>query len=93
MSAKENPPNLTCFAPKFMASSLPLDGVKFELGVILVGAILLLVLHQHITASATLQFLLLSGYGLSGAAWIIVRARRAMGKVLLSQRRCGHGSE
>jgi hypothetical protein len=93
MSAKENPSKLTCFAPKFMGSHSPLDGIKFELGVILVGAILLLVLQQRITASLTLQFLLLSGYGLAGAVWIILRARRAMGRALRNQRRYGRDAE
>lgn len=93
MSAKENPPKLTCFEPKFRVSSLLLDGIKFELGVILMGAILLLVLQQRITASLALQFLLLSGYGLAGAVWIILRARRAMGTALPSHRRYGHGAE
>ena len=93
MSAKENPPKLTCFAPKLMDFHSPLEGIKFELGVILVGAILLLVVQQRITASLTLQFLLLSGYGLAGAVWIILRARRAMGRALRSQRRCGREAE
>lgn len=93
MSAKENPLKLTCFAPKFMVSTPPLDGIKFELGVILVGAILLLVVQERITASLALQFLLLSGYGLAGAVWIILRARRAMSRALLSQQRYGHGSQ
>lgn len=93
MSAKKTPSKLACFAPKFMGSYSPLDGIKLELGVILAAGILLLVLEQHITASLPLQFLLLSGYGMSGAVWIILRARRAMGRALLSQRRDERGSE
>ncbi len=62
----------------FTVSPSPLNGVKFELAVVLVLGLLLLLAHGRLTGSLLWQFLLLGGYGLLGMIWIIYRARQVL---------------
>ena len=63
-------------AKTFTVAPSPFNTVKFELGVILILGILLVLVQSRITSSPTLQFLLVSVYGLLGMVWIVVRTRR-----------------
>jgi len=56
----------------------PLNPVKLELGLLLVGGLLLLLLHPRLVEGAGGQILLLVGYGLAAAAWLVWRARRVL---------------
>ena len=60
----------------------PLNPVKLELGVIVLGGLLLLLLQQRIVSELWLQVLLLLGYGFLGAAWVVVRTRRVLRRTL-----------
>ncbi len=64
----------------------PLNGVKFELGVILLVGVILLLVVGRLVADAGTQLLLLAGYGVLGMVWLIVRTRRVLRRRLEEKR-------
>jgi thiol:disulfide interchange protein len=53
-----------------------LNEVKLELGVILLAGTVLWLAADSITANVATQLLILLGYGMSAAAWLVFRTRR-----------------
>ncbi len=62
----------------FGVAASPFNGVKMELGIILLLGFILWLAADSITASVVTQLLLLVGYGVAGAAWLIFRTRRVI---------------
>jgi hypothetical protein len=60
--------------------SSPLNGVKLELGIILLIGLLLLLVQERITDSLRFQFLLLTAYGVAAMLWIVWRTRRVVAR-------------
>lgn len=54
----------------------PLNGVKLELGFILLAGIVLWLAADSITADVATQLLILLGFAVSAAAWLVWRTRR-----------------
>jgi len=65
----------------FGVAPSPLNGVKLELGIALFVGGLLWLAVDSITADLADQLLLLGGYGLVAALWLVLRVRRAVGAV------------
>lgn len=65
----------------FTVAASPLNTVKFELGAILSLGVLVWLLHGWFASSVALQFVLLTGYGLVGMLWVVLRARRILHNV------------
>lgn len=63
---------------RFSVEPSPFNGVKLELGVILVAGGLLAALHARLAGGAPAQFALLGGYGVAGMLWILLRTRRVL---------------
>ena len=76
-----------------MVAPSPLNGVKFELGVIIVIGVLLLLIQGRITSNTVIQLLLLVGYGIVGMGWIMVRTRQVVVKTLAERARNPDGSQ
>jgi hypothetical protein len=70
----------------FTVAPSPLNGVKLELGLVCLGGVLLWLLHGRIVASGLGQLLLLAGYGLTGCAWVVYRARAVLRRQHACQR-------
>ncbi len=62
--------------PGFGVAASPLNAVKLDLGVILVGGFTLLLLHGQVDAPQVVQVGLLLVYGIAGMLWLVVRTRR-----------------
>lgn len=62
----------------FSVAASPLNGVKFDLGVILFIGLLLLLVVDRITHVRIAQLGLLGGYGIIGLIWVVVRTRRIL---------------
>ena len=60
----------------FGVAASPFNQVKIELGLALILGIVLWLAAESITASITAQLLLLAGYGLISASWLIFRTQR-----------------
>lgn len=60
----------------FGVAASPFNGVKIELGVVLILGLVLWLAADSITASIATQLLLLVSYGLISALWLIIRTRR-----------------
>lgn len=74
----------------FTVAASPLNGVKFELGIILCLAGLAWLLHDLLVSDVVLQLIGLAAYGLAGMLWIILRTRRILrGTPAVSQGREG----
>lgn len=58
----------------------PLNGVKFELGVILLVGLLLVPVAGRVFGEPLWQLLALAAYGAAGALWLVLRARRVLGE-------------
>jgi len=56
----------------------PLNPVKLELGVLFAVGLLLLLVHPRLVDGAAGQLLLLGGYGVGAAAWLVWRTRRVL---------------
>ncbi len=59
----------------------PFNEVKLDLGIILAVGGLLLLAQGRMMDSLPLQLLALTGYGVLGLIWIVVRTRRIMSKL------------
>jgi hypothetical protein len=77
----------------FTIAPSPLNGVKFELGVVIVIGVLLLLIQGRITSNTVIQLLLLVGYGILGMGWIMVRTRQVVVKTLAERARNPDGSQ
>jgi hypothetical protein len=64
--------------PGFGVAASPLNGVKLDVGVILVLGALLLLVHSLLISGFWLQTGLLLSYGLGAAWWVMYRVRRIM---------------
>jgi hypothetical protein len=62
----------------------PFNAVKVQLGLILVGALLLLLLHNHLSDDVDVQLAILAAYGVISALWL-VREVKKVEKTVLSQ--------
>ena len=69
-------PSLPSAKKGFGVAASPFNGVKIELGIVLILGFVLWLAADSITASITAQLLLLVSYGLIGAFWLIIRTRR-----------------
>ncbi|HKJ22336.1 MAG TPA: hypothetical protein VKA13_04550, partial [Gammaproteobacteria bacterium] len=56
----------------------PLNPVKLELALVIVGALLLLAIQARLSADPLVQLLWLGGYGLAAMAWLVWRTRRVL---------------
>ncbi len=74
----EPSPKIACPRRRFSVEPSPFNGVKLELGVILVAGGLLAALLERLASGAPAQFALLGGYGVAGMLWILVRTRRVL---------------
>ncbi len=71
----------------------PFNTVKFELGVILVGAALLVLAHGRIAISPLGRWLILPAYGLLGMGWLVVRTRRILRNLQAAAQRQSDGPQ
>lgn len=60
----------------FGVEASPFNGVKLELGFVIIFGILIWLGIDFITPSIAKQLLLLTIYGIVGALWLIIRTRR-----------------
>ena len=61
--------------PKFGVNASPFNGIKLELGIILiVGVLIMLLIHFRVENIIT-QIVCLSAYGLAGMVWLLLRTR------------------
>ena len=74
----QEPSPLTPSKKGFGVAASPFNGVKIELGIVLILGIVLWLAADSITASITAQLLLLVAYGLMGAFWLVYRTRRVV---------------
>lgn len=74
----EPAPKVACPRRGFSIAPSPLNGVKLELGLILVVGMLLAVVHARIAHGVLAQLVLLGGYGLAAMAWLLVRTHRVL---------------
>ena len=70
--------SLTTSRQGFTITPSPFNGVKFELGVVLVLGVLLFLVQGRLSDSLWVQSLLLGGYGLAGMGWIVFRTRQVL---------------
>jgi len=70
--------SLTTSRPGFTIAPSPFNGVKFELGVVLVLGVLLFLVQGKLSDSLWVQSLLLGAYGLTGMGWIVFRTRQVL---------------
>ena len=74
----QEPSPLTPSKKGFGVAASPFNGVKIELGFVLILGIVLWLAADSITASITAQLLLLMGYGCISAFWLVIRTQRIM---------------
>ncbi|NOX42314.1 MAG: hypothetical protein GXP19_01055 [Gammaproteobacteria bacterium] len=63
---------------RFQVAASPLNGVKFDLAIILVISVLLLVTVDKLLTNFFGQFLFLAGYGVVAMIWLVTKARRVV---------------
>ena len=56
----------------------PLNQVKFELGIAMVLALLLLLVIPTFIDDLAVQLIIFAGFGLGAAAWLVLRVRKAV---------------
>ena len=69
----------------FGVAASPFNGVKIELGVVLILGLVLWLAADSITASIATQLLLLVSYGLISASWLIIRTRHVLHRLEVQQ--------
>lgn len=67
--------NITRPRRGFTIGASPFNGVKLELGLLLVVGVVLVLIHRRIVAGALGQLALLGGYGVVSLLWIVARTR------------------
>lgn len=75
---RSNDASLTTSQNRFTVSPSPFNGVKFELGVVIVLGGLLLLVQGRLSDSLLVQNLLLAVYGLLSMIWVIWRTRQVL---------------
>ena len=60
----------------------PFNAVKFELALVVVGSVLVMLLSFSNTFSAVGQWLLLGGYGVAAALWVVVRTGKTLRRLM-----------
>ncbi len=76
MAHSEGEPSLSRKKPGFTVQASPFNGVKLDLALICLFAIVVWVIHDHVTDNALGQFLFLAFYGVASGVWIVVKTRR-----------------
>lgn len=66
----------------FSVAASPFNGIKLDIGIFLLVGIILLVVLENISISATIEWLVLAGYGLMTFLWVFIRARKILKKTL-----------
>ena len=74
-------PSLSSPRKGFGVAASPFNGVKIELGFVLIFGFILWLAADSITASITTQLLLLTGYGFIGAFWLVIRTQRIIQQI------------
>jgi hypothetical protein len=74
-------PSLPSSKKGFGVAASPFNGVKIELGFVLILGFVLWLAADSITASITAQLLLLMGYGCISAFWLVIRTQRIMRQI------------
>ena len=74
----QDPSSLSSSKKGFGVAASPFNGVKIELGIVLILGFVLWLAADSITASIAAQLLLLAGYGFISAFWLVIRTRRVM---------------
>lgn len=62
----------------FAVASSPFNVVKLALGVIIVAGVLMILVTGRLAESPLMQILLLAGYGVFAALWLILKTRQVM---------------
>lgn len=75
---KNQDPQLKSSSKGFGVEASPFNTVKLDLGFVIIFGIVLWLGIDFITASIGIQLLLLAGYGLLCAIWLVVRTRRIL---------------
>ncbi len=65
----------------FGVAASPFNGIKIELGIAISIGFVLWLAADSITASIATQLLLLVGYGLFSAGWLVYRTRRIVQQI------------
>ncbi len=60
----------------------PFNAVKFELALIIVGSVLVMLLSFSNTFSAAGQWLLLGGYSVAAALWMVARTGKTLRRLM-----------
>lgn len=84
--------SLTTSRRGFSIAPSPFNGVKFELGVVLVLGVLLLLIQGRLSDSLLVQSLILGGYGVLGMLWILWRTHQVLRR-LEAQQDSVHGPQ
>ncbi len=78
----------------------PFNGIKLDLALVLLVALVLLIVHDRIITDPLGQLLLLLGYGLGAMFWLNGRIRKVAEKIAATQedgdqceRKRGHGEK
>jgi len=61
-------------------SPSPLNPVKLELALVIIGALLLLALQARLSADPVTQLGWLGGYGITAMCWLVWRTRRVLSR-------------
>lgn len=64
----------------FNVAPSPLNPVKLELALVVVGAVVLVAVQARLSADSLIQFLWLGGYGVTAMAWLVWRTRRVLAR-------------
>ncbi|MDH5300452.1 MAG: hypothetical protein OEW58_03725 [Gammaproteobacteria bacterium] len=82
---REKERSLTQNDEGFTVAASPFNAVKVELAIILILGVVLFAWHPHLTTDEDWQLLILAGYGVVSAAWLVLRVKRVE-KVLAVKR-------
>lgn len=72
------PDSLTTSRRDFTVGPSPFNGVKFELGVVLILGVLLFLIQGRLSSSLWVQSFLLGIYGVAGMGWIVFRTHQVL---------------
>lgn len=76
MAHSEGEPSLSRKKGGFTVQASPFNGVKLDLALILVMGVAVWMIHERVTDNVLGQLLLLIGYGVLAAVWVVFRTRR-----------------
>ena len=69
----------------FTVQASPFNGVKLDLALIVLMGVVVWMIQDRVTSNELGQFLLLAGYGVVAALWIVIRTRRVLSKHAVRQ--------